>query len=466
MDRLAAPAVFALALALRLREALRAPLWFDELYTRSAVDRPWPDVMRIVRADVHPPLHFALAHAWRVFGNSDLAIRSSSLLFALGAMLVGYALARELFGRGTALLATLLLALHPWHIYISQEARSYPLLWLALGTAWLGAWRWCEHGHRRDAMMFMLAAAVAMWTHYLACVLLVIQAVWGVARFAREPRRLGQWLLLNAVVGLLFAPLLPLLWSQFHRVEGQHWLKTPHLAQLIDTARRISFESTRILAPVALLALWPLTDKRARRPALFALAIGPIALLVCWFLGTRGIRVFAFKYMMFAAAPILALVAAGVVRLPSRAVAWATAAILVGFAAYGLSRQPPYPEAASLGAARVLLASRVRPGDVMFEGDSHVYLFGRHYYPAMRHRLLLMGQTIPYYEGRAAIPDSAFADASELRAAHAAGARWWAIAWGRGAVNANALGACADSFADAPAERCGLVRVWSGVRRR
>ena len=463
LDRLALPLLL-LALALRVREAVRAPLWFDELYTRAAVERPWPEVMRIVRADVHPPLHFVVTHAWRLFGDSDLAVRSSSLVFAMATLFLGYVLARDLFGRGAALFATLLVALHPWHIYMSQEARSYPMLWLALTAAWLGAWRWSEHGRRGDAALLVIAASVAAWTHYLAIVLLAVQAAWGVARFAREPRRLGQWLLLHAAVGAAFAPILSLAWVQFHRVEGQHWLQPPHLADLTDTARHIMYQSMRVLVPALALALWPFADSRARRPAAFALAIGPLAVLACWTLGACGIRVFQMKYMLFAVAPVLALVATGTLRLPGRATRWAVATLLVAAATRALVLQPPYPEAASFAAVRERLASRVRAGDVMFHGDAHVYLFGRRYYPALRHRLLTMGQELPYYDGRAVIPDSAFADAAELRAASAGGARWWAIAWGRGGLNANALGACADSFADAPAETCGLVRLWSGVR--
>lgn len=190
LDRLALPSLLLLALALRVREALRAPLWFDELYTRAATDRPWPEVLRVVRADVHPPLHFVIAHAWRVLGDSDLAIRSSSLLFAMAALAVGFVLARDLFGRGTALFATALVALHPWHIYVSQEARSYPMLWLALTAAWLGAWRWSEHGRRVDAALFVIAASVAAWTHYLAIVVLPRRRP-GAWRGSRASR--GAW---------------------------------------------------------------------------------------------------------------------------------------------------------------------------------------------------------------------------------------------------------------------------------
>jgi hypothetical protein len=185
-----------------------------------------------------------------------------------------------------------------------------------------------------------------------------------------------------------------------------------------------------------------------------------LSVLVCFALGTLGIRVFALKYMMFALAPFLALVAAGALRLPGRPVRWLVAAAMVVLAARALSLQPAYPEAASFRVVRERLAWSVRPGDVMVHSDTHTLLFGLHYYPQQRHRLLLMGQRIPYYEGAAVIPDSVLADASELRAAARRGARWWALSWGKGGVGADAFTACVDSFAAAPPESCGIVRLW------
>ncbi len=466
LERIAALALLALALALRVREALRTPLWYDELYTRAAVDRPWPDVMRSVRADVHPPLHFLLAHAWRVFGDSDLAVRASSLACALAAMAVGWALAREWFGRWPALLATLLLALHPWHVYLSQEARSYPLLWLGLAASTLGAWRWCERGRRRDAALFVLGSALALWTHYLAGVLLAVQAAWGAARLAREPRRLGAWALLHLAIAALFAPLVPLLLVQFRRVEVQHWMPVPRVADLVDTARRFAFGQPLAIVPVALLALAPLLAARDRRGATMALAIGPLAVLLCWALGTRGVRVFAFKYMMFALAPIYALVAAGACRLPGRLAGPLVALALVAVAARGLARSAVQPEAGGFGQARAYLAARARPGDTVFHADTHTLLFGRRYFPAQRHRLLLMGQPLPYYEGAGVVPDSVRGDAAEVAAARAAGAHWWAMAARPAGLDTRAASALFDSLAATPSRAMGVVRVWSGAPGR
>ena len=373
-DRLALPAIFLIALLLRVREAMRAPLWYDELYSQAAVHRPWHQVMEVMRADVHPPLFYMLSFAWRVFGDSDLAVRSLSIVFGLATLAVGYALVRELFGRPAALIATALLAMHPWHIYISQEARSYPELWFFLTTAAFAAWRFCVSGQKSDratAALFVVASALALWTHYLAGVVLFVQFVWGAVALRREPKRLGVWVLMHVAIAALFAPVLPMLWQQFHRVESDHWMPRPTVGDLIDLARRISLSALYLIPAVLALAVMTLLPERTRRAALFVLTIGPLTVLLCWLLGVQGVRLFAAKYMLFSLTAIFALVGAGIARLPGRVTPWIVTAVLLLFAGRASLIRTPYPEAAGLGKARAALAGHVHAGDVFFHADSH-----------------------------------------------------------------------------------------------
>ena len=459
-ERLALAAVFLVALLLRVREALRAPLWYDELYSHSAAGRPWPQVMEIMRQDVHPPLHYMLAHLWRFVGDSDLAVRSLSILFGMATLAATYALVRELFGRGPAFVATALLALHPWHIYISQEARSYPMLWFFLTTSAFAAWRWCNRGSRTDAALFVIASTLALWTHYLAGVVLFVQWAWGIAYLRRDAKKLGAWVLLHAGVGLLFAPILPMLWQQFHRVESDHWMPRPTTGDLADLARRFAF-SARYAAPVVIaLALLPLFSPRTRRAALFALAIGPVTVLLCWALGSAGVRLFATKYMLFALAATFALVAAGIARLPGRFTPAIAAVLLSLFALRATHARKPYPEAEGLAGARAVLAGRVHEGDIIYHADSHTLLFAQRYFPQARQRLLLMGQRIPYFEGGHLIADSLRGDVAELEQTVAARARWFAMAAAPAGLDTKPAAALFDSLAGA-STHFGVVRVWA-----
>src|SRR5437899_1954089 len=75
------------------------------------------DVLAGVRADTHPPLYFLLLHFWiRLFGESDLALRSLSALFGVLALPVIFAAAARLAGRRVGVLAALFSALSPWQI--------------------------------------------------------------------------------------------------------------------------------------------------------------------------------------------------------------------------------------------------------------------------------------------------------------------------------------------------------------
>lgn len=458
-DRFALPLVLLLALALRVREALAAPLWYDELYTLAALKRDWPGVLAVMRADVHPPLHFALGWLWYRVADSDLALRALPMAFGLAAIAAGWALARALFGRPAAHLAALLLALHPWHVHVSQEARSYPLLWLFLTLAWLGAWRWSESARARDAALFVTGASLALWTHYLAGPVLAVTFAWGVLRHAREPRRLAAWLGLHAAVAALFAPVLPLWWSQVRRTTHESWAAVPQLADLLDIARREAFSSTWLVPPFALLALAPLARAGSRRAALFALAAGPGAIALCLVIARLGVRLYSPKYVLFALPLVLALAAAGALALPRRALAAAAAALLVLGATRGLFAWDHQPEAVALARAREALAPLVRPGDVMFHADSHTWLFGRRYLPAARHRLVLMGQPLPYFEGGHLVPDSVRAEAAEVESAAAAGARWFALAAQPAGTDPRRAAALFDSLG-ARAETLGVVRAW------
>lgn len=464
LERAALPLVLAIAAVLRVRESFRTPLWYDELYTRAAVTRPWDAVMEVMRNDVHPPLHFAISWLWRFAGDSDLAVRSSSILAGLGGVAVAWLIARECFGPRAGLLAAALVALHPYHIYASQEARSYPLLWLMLSLSAWGSWRWCEHGRRGDAALFVLGSALALWTHYLAGIVLAVQWVWGLARLRGEPRRMLAWTGLHVAVAALFAPVLPLWWTQLHRVEVDHWMPRPVLADLLETFRKLAFGAVYLTPVVLALALAPFTERRHHRAAAFALATGPLVVLVCWGLGLAGVRVFTPKYMMLAIPALMALVAAGAMRLPGRAAALA-AAILVALSLRAAIVRPPSPEAESLRRMRAVLEPSLRPGDRIFHADAHTLLFGLRYWPQQRHRLLLMGQRLPYYEGHHVVADSLRGDAAELTAAAASGERWWGLAVHQPGLDVSAASALFDSSAAAPPARFDVVKMWGGQAR-
>jgi hypothetical protein len=165
---------------------------YDETYTRlvtSPIPRPdWPatpftpaeaapvldavagpaQVARNLRqTDVHPPLYFWLAGAWRAVGGTSVeALRGLSVLLALGAVAAFMAAACV---AGLPPVATgLATALAYGFAYTGGVARGFALAHLLLGLGALGillAWR---RQRGREAFWGGLAAGGASFANYLA----------------------------------------------------------------------------------------------------------------------------------------------------------------------------------------------------------------------------------------------------------------------------------------------------------
>jgi hypothetical protein len=206
----AVPMLPALTLILLLGAVIRGvnlgvqPLWTDEGFSGFAVMQP--DLLEVLRRDVHPPLYFAVLKAWAgLTGVSELALRWFSLLASVMSIAVMMPLAREvaLLRMGGArlrmmpVLAALLMAVAEMEFYIAQEVRSYSLhVLLAMVSTW-GFLRWVRTARRPMALVWVLSMTALVYTHYLGAWMGVVHGLYALM-VLRGGRR---W----AAVGLLAA---------------------------------------------------------------------------------------------------------------------------------------------------------------------------------------------------------------------------------------------------------------------
>lgn len=103
-------------------------------YLQPSSNKGFPEVIRSLATEdsQHPPLYFLMLHLWmKLFGSSTSLVRSLSAIFSLLTLPLMYWLCIELFeSHLTAKVATILIAISPFHILYAQEAREYSL-WIA-----------------------------------------------------------------------------------------------------------------------------------------------------------------------------------------------------------------------------------------------------------------------------------------------------------------------------------------------
>ena len=201
-----------LALGLRLYQLDAQSLWYDEGFSAYLAHMDVAEITERTAADIQPPLYYYLLHAWiGLVGDDEIPLRGLSVLFGVLTVPLMYAVAWQLFrSRWAGLLAALLVAASPLHVWYSQEVRMYSLLtFLCLLSSYflllaIGAKKTWQNLALWPA--YTLTSIAALYTHYFAFFVLAFQAlylflVWSAAGF--RPARLVAGGLISGVVTML-----------------------------------------------------------------------------------------------------------------------------------------------------------------------------------------------------------------------------------------------------------------------
>jgi 4-amino-4-deoxy-L-arabinose transferase-like glycosyltransferase len=206
-ERLALVALVAVAAALRFTRIGHQSFWLDESFTVDLVQRPFGDMLSgVARTESTPPVYYVLAWLWaKLSGHGEAGLRSLSALFGTLTVPVAWRAARELFTPRVGLVAAALVAVNPYFVWYSQEARAYSLLVLMAALSLLFFVRALRERTPRAFALWALVAALGLCTHYFAAFLLVPEAVW----LLWVTRDRAAWAAAGAVaaVGAALAPL-------------------------------------------------------------------------------------------------------------------------------------------------------------------------------------------------------------------------------------------------------------------
>lgn len=167
----------------------------DELSSyRYTVDRP---LSAVLSDQGNPPLFYVLAWASVKLGDPTASIRLPSLVLGTAAIPLVYAIGRSTVGRAAALVGTIVVAISPFAIFHSTDARAYSTLIFFTALSTLSLLVALDTGRRRWWALYAIASAAAFYTHYMAVFVLLAQAAWGLWAHRRHVRAL---LLANAAV--------------------------------------------------------------------------------------------------------------------------------------------------------------------------------------------------------------------------------------------------------------------------
>jgi uncharacterized membrane protein len=167
-----------LAAHLRLHALAARSFWLDEGMSAEIARLRWSQFFLLLwHHEANMALYYLLLRFWMKMGSGEAFVRGLSVIFAVATVPVIYALGRRLFGTAVGLAAAWLLAINAYHVWYSQEARSYALL-VFLVT--LSAWRLVRNIQQPAEARwggYALVSALAIYSQFFAALVILAQGV-------------------------------------------------------------------------------------------------------------------------------------------------------------------------------------------------------------------------------------------------------------------------------------------------
>jgi hypothetical protein len=154
--------------------------WFDEAQAAHELQLSLGSMLSSFNAvETAPPLYFVLGWVWvHLFGNGAVALRSLSALAGTALIPITFLAGRELVSRRAGLLAAAFVAINPFMVWYSQEAREYMLVAAFCGAALVFFARALRDPSTRNVTWWAVFSGLALLTHYFAGFLVAPEAVW------------------------------------------------------------------------------------------------------------------------------------------------------------------------------------------------------------------------------------------------------------------------------------------------
>jgi mannosyltransferase len=169
-------AIVLLSAVLRFYKLDEWSMWIDEIYTINRAQIHFSDPVRVLQnlpSTLWLPLSVIFTNIFlHMFGVTEWSSRLASVLLGVLSIPILYFPIRKILGVGTALTFSILLALAPWHLFWSQNARFYSSLMLLYMLAAILFFFAIEHNRPRYFLPFYILFYFALSERLVAGFLL------------------------------------------------------------------------------------------------------------------------------------------------------------------------------------------------------------------------------------------------------------------------------------------------------
>ena len=229
-------AILSIAIWLRFADLGKQGLFLDEAWSWAATHLNFPGLLQLSFSDPHPPLYYILLKlSLLVLPDSEFGLRALSAALSIASLTAVLIYVKSRWNTETMIYVGLLMALSPFDIYYSQEARMYTLLSFLWVVSYISLVNVIE-GDKRFLITWSLTTIMMAWTHTYGIIIALTYIIFIIGYLLLKSRlkpRL-QWIVENrplisstAIVSLGVLPPVVLLFIHSLEGAGGAWVPTP-----------------------------------------------------------------------------------------------------------------------------------------------------------------------------------------------------------------------------------------------
>lgn len=208
--------------------------WLDEIHTLTETNpnTPISELYNVVLvSEQMPPLYFFLMYVtFKVFGYSIFIARLFSAIVGGVSIYSVFLLGKEITNNKLGLIASFLMAINPFHLYYSQEARPYMLLLLFSVLSFYGLVKLLQNQTNRNAILYGLFSGLMIITHFFGLFVVFSQLIIILFYFFMiEKEKRIQFILKMLISGVISTLLLTTAIKAFIKVSQikDFWISPP-----------------------------------------------------------------------------------------------------------------------------------------------------------------------------------------------------------------------------------------------
>ncbi len=154
-------------------------VWLDEIHTlnESNPEFSFQEVYSsLLIAEPHPPLYFFIMNiVFKIFGYTTLVARLFSAFIGIAGIYTIYLLGKELYSKKVGIYAMILLSVNYFHIYYSQDARMYVLLFFTTTLSFYFLTKLLKNPTIKNTIIFSVVSTLMIYSHFFALFTLIAQ---------------------------------------------------------------------------------------------------------------------------------------------------------------------------------------------------------------------------------------------------------------------------------------------------